>query len=524
MIRLFEIRMEITENIEDLHKRCEKLLGCRLKRIKLVKRAIDARRKSDIFYSCTADCEPDGQIRPADRVKFRSVDNGEYTFPRLEPSGKIVVVGSGPAGLFSALMLARQGFCPTVLERGASVDDRTAAVERFFTEGKLDENTNIQFGEGGAGTFSDGKLNTGINDMRIKAVLKEFVRFGAPEDILIDAAPHIGTDILQSVVKNMRQEIISLGGRFLFNTVLSDIIVENGKLCGIKIKEIKSEDERDMECDALILAIGHSGRDTMRMLYKRGLKMEQKPFSVGVRIEHKQQLINDAMYGSFSKMLPPAPYKLWTHLEDGSSLYTFCMCPGGFVVNAASEHGGVVTNGMSNNAREGENANSALLVNVSNLSGGAVFAGMELQEKIEKKAFEAGGGGYLAPVQTLGDFLAGKPSSALGDVEPTIRPGYTPGSISDILPEGVCSVLRRGIVRLEKRLRGFCTPDAVLTAPETRSSSPVKVIRDRETLKTNIEGIFSAGEGGGHAGGITSSAVDGIRVAEAAGIFLSGRL
>ena len=287
MIRLFEIRMEITESPELLHGRCEKLLGCRLKSVKLVKRAIDARHKSDMFYSCTVDCEPEGQIRPAGRVKFRSTDDAEYAFPKLEPSGKIVIVGSGPAGLFSALMLARQGFCPTVLERGGEARERAAAVKRFFDEGKLDENTNIQFGEGGAGTFSDGKLNTGINDMRIRAVLKEFVRFGAPEDILIDAAPHIGTDILRSVVKNMRNEIISLGGRFLFNTALSDIMLEGGALRGIRIKKIADAAEADMECDALILAIGHSGRDTMRMLYKRGLAMEQEPFSIGVRIEHK---------------------------------------------------------------------------------------------------------------------------------------------------------------------------------------------------------------------------------------------
>jgi len=349
-------------------------------------------------------------------------------------------------------------------------------------------------------------------------VLREFVNHGAPEEILYDAAPHIGTDILRHVVKSIREEIISLGGSVLFKTKLNKIITENGKITAVSA--VSENGEETFECDALLLAIGHSSRDTARMLYSSGLSMEQKPFSMGVRIEHKQSLINKAMYGKFSSQLPPAPYKLWTHLKDGSSLYTFCMCPGGHVVNAASERERLVTNGMSNYAREGENANSALLVNIPLLGNGEVFAGMELQEKIESLAYKMGGLDYKAPVQLLGDFVANKKSTVTGDVEPTIKPGYTLCNLRELLPEFISDTIANGVSELDRRIHGFASYDAVLTGPETRSSSPVKVIRDRETLSTSIEGIYSAGEGGGHAGGITSAAVDGLRNAEAVAKYL----
>ena len=514
MIRLYEIRLEIDETVEQLKERCEKLLGCKTKSFVLIKKSIDARKKNDIFYSCTVDCEPVRKINPRLKVKYSVVKEEKYEFPyHISSDKKIIIAGSGPAGLFAALCLAKAGCCPTIIERGSDVDTRVKAVQSFFNLSHLDEETNIQFGEGGAGTFSDGKLNTGVNDIRIRYVLKEFVRFGAPENILYDSAPHIGTDILRKVVKNIRNEIIRLGGRVLFNTKLVGVTTENNIIRRIDVE--KSGKIETIDCDYLLLAIGHSARDTIRMLNNCGIDMENKMFSVGVRIEHKQEFINKCMYGSFSHKLPAAPYKLWTHLKNGNSLYTFCMCPGGYVVNSASSKGTVVTNGMSDNARDGENANSAILVNIKYPDNSSVFSGIEIQEKLEKKAFDLAGGNYNAPVQMLGDFLKKTTSKYVGDVEPTIKPGYSLVDINSILPDYISDTIRFGILDFDKKIKGFAAYDSILTAPETRSSSPVKIIRDKITLETSLENVFSAGEGGGHAGGITSSAVDGIKSAEA---------
>lgn len=516
MVRVYEVRLELDENEAVLKKKCEKILGGKVDSIKLVKKSIDARRKKDVFYSCTVDCEFRGRVKETNKI--RVVKNEAYTFPSCTPSGKTVIVGTGPAGLFAGLMLARAGFEPLLLERGGTVDERVKKTEIFFTGGVLDTETNIQFGEGGAGTFSDGKLNTGINDVRIKAVLEEFVRFGAPEEILYDAMPHIGTDILRNVVKNIREEIIRLGGRVMFNTKLTGIETENGEITAVNIEN--AHGKAAVPCDGLILAIGHSSRDTVRMLYSSGLEMKSKPFSVGVRIEHKQSMINKAMYGDFADRLPPAPYKLWTHLPDGRSLYTFCMCPGGFVVNASSQKGRLVTNGMSNYAREGENANSALLVNVT--GGGDALSGINIQEDLEEKAFRLGGGNYNMPVQLLGDFLSGTETKSLGNILPTVRPGYKFSDFRELFPDYILETLKGGILEFDKKLHGFADKNAVMTAPETRSSSPVSVIRDKDSFATSIKGVYSAGEGGGHAGGITSSAVDGIKNAEALALYLRG--
>lgn len=513
MLRVYRIRLEIDEDILSLKDKCEKAVGCSVKNVTLLKRSIDARRKNDVHYLCCAECEPLGKYSLSENVRKASED--EFAFKGGKTKGRVIIAGSGPAGLFAGLMLARQGYEPIIVERGESVENRVKKIDSFFGGGKLDTQTNIQFGEGGAGTFSDGKLNTGINDARIRVVLKEFVRFGAPEEILYEAMPHIGTDILRNVVKNIREEIIRLGGDVYFNTLLCRIDAPDSRLCGVWL--LSDGEEKYMQCDALIAAIGHSSRDTFKMLAQSGVEMEKKTFSVGVRIEHKQSMINRAMYGDFADKLPPAPYKLWQHLKSGKSLYTFCMCPGGYVVNAASETGGVVTNGMSNYMREGENANSALLVNTDGYDG--LFGGVKLQRELERKSFEVGGGNYNMPVQNVSDFMCGRASADLEDVIPTVKPGYTPADFRDIFSTDILSVLREGILSFERKIPGF-SKCGVLTAPETRSSSPVKILRDKETLMTNISGLFTAGEGGGHAGGITSSAVDGIKNAEAVCTYL----
>ncbi len=513
LIRLYEVRMELDDNISDLKNKCKKLLGTEFTYFQIVKKSIDARRKSDIYYSCSIDVEPKSSIRGIKKLKYQPVTVKPYKFPECKFDKKIIIVGSGPAGLFAALCLARTGACPLVIERGCDVDKRVKTVNSFFDSAVLNPESNVQFGEGGAGTFSDGKLNTGVNDERIKFVLKEFVNFGAPENILCDSAPHIGTDVLRNVVKNMRKEIERLGGKFLFETRFEEMVLENGKVTAIRTVNTNGETVL-IPCEYLILAIGHSARDTIRSLYMSGLNMEKKTFSIGVRIEHRQSMINKALYGSFSNKLPAAPYKLWTHLKDGNSLYTFCMCPGGYVVNAASAKNSIVTNGMSNNDRAGNNANSALLVNVKYKTNN-LFEGIELQEELEKKAFIIGGSDYKMPVQLLGDFINSTESCSLGDVEPTVKPGYKFADLNMLLPDYVSNAIKSGISDFERKIHGFSSYDAVLTGPETRSSSPIKIIRDKETLKTNIINVFSAGEGGGHAGGITSSAVDGIKVAEA---------
>ncbi len=520
MLKLTGFRSEIGEDLKSVTERAAASLPCPVQSIIPVKKALDARKKNDIHYVWAFEIE--AGARAEERFPYGRYKNITRVIPETpEPinadtSEPVLVVGAGPAGLFAALTLVRLG-CPVILcERGRRVEERVRDVELFASGGDLCESSNVQFGEGGAGTFSDGKLATGIKDRRIRGVLADFVRFGAPEDIMYLAKPHIGTDLLRGVVKGIREEIVRLGGDVRFRSQLTDIIIKNGAVAGAEITGSNGA-SYTLPVKKILLAAGHSARDTFAMLKARGVHMVPKPFSLGARIEHPQELIGRAQYGEMYKILPAADYKLAVHLKNGRGVYTFCMCPGGSVIASASEHGAVVTNGMSLHARDGINANAALLVSVSpeDFPSGDPLAGVELQRSIERLAYEISGG-YAAPCQTVGDFLKNRPSVKGGSVIPTYRPGVVWSDISRVLPDYVTSSMREGILLMDKKLPGFAFPDAVLTAPETRSSSPVRLVRDKESMQLNIRGLFSAGEGGGHAGGITSSAVDGIKAAEKA--------
>ena len=529
MILVRGLRLMPGEDRDKLKERAAKKLGVRAEEIaelRLVKRSLDARKKDDIHYVCSLAVGL-GEKESGLLAKSKSADislyrEKEYPIPQVKSAERPVVVGFGPAGMFAALLLAYAGARPIVLERGGDVDSRLAAVERFRAGGELDEENNVQFGEGGAGTFSDGKLNTGTHDPRMNWVLEQFHAHGAQENILYDAKPHIGTDVLMEVVQNFRREILALGGDVRFGTRLTDLIVENGVLTGLRFSG--PEGEGALPCRNLILAIGHSARDTFEMLHEKKIPMEPKPFSMGARIEHRQTSIDRAQYGRERGKLPPADYSLNVHLPDGSSAYTFCMCPGGEVFAAASEEGGVVTNGMSDSRRDGENANAALLVTLhpEDFPGEDVLAGMRWQREIERRAFVYGGENYFAPAQTVGDFLRGVPSEGPGAVQPSYRPGVRWGDLHAVLPRRITDVLKQALPALGRKLAGFDDPDAVLTAPETRSSSPVRLPRD-EGCCSAIEGLFPCGEGAGYAGGITSAAVDGMRCAEAVLKRLSGQ-
>lgn len=518
MIRIREISMMPEHNVAQLSYEAAQALrisNSKIRRVRIVRRSIDARKKPDVRIVYTVDVAVDGNeakiVKQSGCKRAQLAPVNRYKPPKNAPETKNrpVVIGFGPAGMFAALVLAIAGLRPIVLERGEDALTRHKKVEQFFAGGALDPNSNVQFGEGGAGTFSDGKLNTGVNNLRIDWVLEQMVAAGAPEEILFDAKPHVGTDVLLQMVQNIRQRIISLGGEVYFNSHVTDIKTEKGQMTGVEVNG------QWLSCDRVILAIGHSARDTFTMLLERGIPMEPKPFSMGVRIEHSQASVNLAQYGKNDPVLPPADYKLVRHLPE-ETVYTFCMCPGGYVVAAASENGGVVTNGMSYRDRAGENANAALLVtlNPRDFPGDGPLAGMYWQRQLEQTAYNFTGS-YRAPAQLVGDFLAGKASTGPGTVMPTYRPGVAWCDLHGILPEKITRALKTAIAEMEGNLKGFSAPDAVLTAPETRSSSPVRILRDDSKQVVRLKGLFPAGEGAGYAGGIMSAAVDGIICAEA---------
>ena len=522
MLHIQNIPLPLGGGEAQLKKKAARILGVKPEAItglSLARQSIDARKKSDVHYVCTVDVSVADEGRVMARCRDRNVSLHQsvpYVFPPVRRTSSLppVVVGMGPAGLFAALFLARSGLAPIVLERGRPVEERTADVERFWSTGVLDPSSNVQFGEGGAGTFSDGKLTTGTHDPRISTVFRTLVEAGAPADILYQHKPHIGTDVLRDVVKTIRQELIRLGCDVRFGHQLTGLTLREGAVAGLTVEG--PQGTYDLPCDALILSPGHSARDTFQMLLEAGVPMEQKPFAIGVRIEHPQSAISLAQFGPAWERLPAADYKLACHLPNGRSAFTFCVCPGGQVVAAASEEGRLVTNGMSHRARDGKNINGGFLVGVNPADFGSdhPLAGVAFQRRWEEAAFRLGGGSYHAPAQTVKDFLARQASKALGSVEPTYRPGVTPTDLDRCLPDYVTDTLRGALPVFDRKLHGFTTPDSLLTGVETRSSSPVRILRG-EDYQSAVRGLYPCGEGAGYAGGITSAAVDGIRVAEA---------
>lgn len=505
-----QIKLGLEQEKTDIEEKIKKILsktGTNMTSWKISKESIDARDKKNIVLVYSAEIETDRAIphRMLSKLNISEGERKKYQLPNREYINFLqkrpITIGFGPCGMFAALILAEAGLKPVVYERGEAIEDRIATVNRFWSKGILNPESNVQFGEGGAGTFSDGKLTTGIKDIRIQKVLEEFVSAGAEEEILYKQKPHIGTDVLRNVVINIRKKIIDLGGEINFNSKLTDIFFEETKEGDRRLTAIEINGAERIEAENLILAPGHSARDTFRMLYKKNMSIEQKPFSIGVRIEHEQQHIDRAQYGRSIKKLGAAEYKLSYRCNNGRGVYTFCMCPGGHVIVASSQEGGVVTNGMSYHSRKARFASSALLVDVrtSDFDSEHPLAGVEFQEKYEKIAFEQGGRNYEAPKATWGEFVKNTESGC---------------KIRASLPDFAVEAMLEAMPHLGRKLSGFDAEEAILTAVESRSSSPVRILRDNDFESLNIKGIYPAGEGAGYAGGITSAATDGIRIAE----------
>ena len=517
MITISQLKLPVSHTPDQLKKKILRMLGIQEKDLiqyTIRKRSLDARRKPELFYVYTVHCTVvnEDRVLCLSKGKAGKTEERPYCPPdegKNHLTSRPVVIGSGPAGLFCAYLLALKGYRPLLVERGASVHERKKDVDRFWETGVLDTASNVQFGEGGAGTFSDGKLNTLVKDPagRNRFVLETFVRFGAPDEILWEQKPHIGTDILINVVGNMREEIIRLGGEVCFRSQVTDIFPASQQL------EINGKEK--ISTGAAILAIGHSARDTFKMLFDRGICMEAKSFAIGVRVEHRQEMIDGVMYGRTQRgSLPPAAYKLAEKVKDGRGVYTFCMCPGGYVVNASSEEGYLAVNGMSYHGRAGENANSAVIVTVTPEDYGAdhPLAGVEFQRKLERNAWKAGKG--KIPVQRFEDFCKGKVSAGAGIVRPNMKGEYCFADVRRIFPDEIAQAVQDGIYAMNRRIKGFAHPDTLLSGVESRTSSPVRIPRD-EKFCSSVPWIYPCGEGAGYAGGITSAAMDGLKAAEA---------
>lgn len=527
MIRISQIKLPVEHDglaLLQAAARELKTSSDKIENLTIQKKSIDARKKP-ISYVYTVDVKLKGEEKLLKKLHNRNVARVEkkrYQFP--EPGSeklehRPVIVGTGPAGLFCGLMLARAGYRPILLERGEAARKRKETVDRFWNGGALAPNSNVQFGEGGAGTFSDGKLNTLVKDPagRGRLVLQTFVQAGAPEEILYWNKPHLGTDVLISVVEHIRKEIESLGGEVRFGTQLTDIDIRDGRVRGVytKCNDVPEQEAAYLETEVLVLAIGHSARDTFAMLKDRAVPMERKAFAVGVRIEHPQDMINVSQYGEgYPKALPTAAYKVTRKVSGDRGVYSFCMCPGGYVVNASSEEGGLAVNGMSYQARDSRNANSAMIVTVrpEDFGGDDLLSGVEFQRRLERAAYQAGGG--KVPVQLLGDFRQHTVSTALGEVEPCMKGAWTFGDVRSIFPAQLSAALEEGIEGSEHLIPGFARADAVLSGVESRTSSPVRILRG-ENQESTVQGLYPCGEGAGYAGGITSAAMDGVKTAEA---------
>jgi len=521
-IRINNVILGIEEEIECLKEKTAKKLKINEKNIsglKILRESIDARKKRDIKFNYTVEINCENEEELVKKLSSNDVILEEKRWDGTVTSGnekmkeRPIIAGMGPAGLFSALMLAENGYRPIVIERGEAIEERDKKVKLFWKNKILDLNSNVQFGEGGAGAYSDGKLTTRIKDSRCDYILDRFHKFGAPGEIVYSGKPHIGTDILKNVVINIRKEIIRLGGEVRFNSILKDINIENGRISSIRVND------ETINCENLILAIGHSSRDTYEMLFKKAIAMEFKPFAVGFRIEHPQRMIDESQYGTFAghKRLKAADYKLtYTSKNYNKGVYSFCMCPGGVVVNASSEENSVAVNGMSYYKRDGVNANSAIVASISSddIDVLSPLSGMEFQRDMEKKAFAAAGGGYQAPVQLLGDFIEGRPSLKIGEINPSVTSGYNLTDLSKCFPATVKKALAEGISDFGRKIKGFDRFDAVLTGVETRTSAPLRIIRKDNLESLLLSGLYPCGEGAGYAGGIVSAAVDGIKCSE----------
>ncbi len=514
MIRIRQIKLPINHNENDLKEKIInklKIKEVELKTYKINKKSIDARKNEiNFIYEIDAEIKNEQKLlknkdiikTPDETYKFNIIGTKQMKY-------RPVIIGSGPAGLFAGYMLAKHGYKPIIIERGEDIDSRVKTVNKFWEKGILNPNSNVQFGEGGAGTFSDGKLNTTVKDKenRGKEILRIFVKNGAPKEILYINKPHIGTDLLKDTIKNIRNEIIKYGGKIKYNSCLNDIYIENNTITSIKVND------EIIKTDNLILAIGHSARDTFKLLLNKNINMKAKPFAIGIRIQHPQKLINENQYGKEYKNLPNADYKLTYKSSNGRGVYSFCMCPGGFVVNSSSEKNMLSINGMSNHKRDEENANSAIVVTISPEDfGNDPMDGVKFQRKLEEITYKEGNS--KIPVQLFEDFINNKTSKNFGNIKPIFKGSYTLSNLNNIFPDYISDSIKEGILYFDKKIKGFASNDAILAAIESRTSSPIKIERD-ENFISNIKGIYPCGEGAGYAGGIMSAAIDGIKVAEA---------